>query len=274
MFTEDLKKVLNALPESGHKVITMYAWHKLLKKLNFPEPFINNVEVVQALSEFSLNFLTAIGFSAGVEASKNDTDPTIKLSLVSTSIAFLIPFIFNVFVKIKLTGKRNMFPLFANITTQMVAILAISASFLQGLRVAGSAQSLGVTQEIKNCFLVAMAASYAGSFSGLLTNTFMRRIHELFYRDTGLLRTRENTLVERPNLERIKASIQGYSTTLELQFLIALFVLMIININEGAREGLIERGLGNPFAQNIIIFPLTSLLANVLMYLYNKFLGK
>lgn len=275
MINEDIEKILQEMPECGHKVIVMQGWHKLLRILRMPEPFINNVDLMQALAEFTLSFLTAVGFSVGVQASKDDTDPTLKLVLVSSSIFVIIPFIFNILLKIKKSGRDNIFHVFAASTAQIASTFALTGVFVSGLKLVGTAQSLGVNDQIKNCLLVSMAGVYSGHYTGLLTHEIMMRTRQLLS-STPVSRTSSGASLlhtEITTLEKIKKTLQGYASTMELQFLIAFFVVMIININQSAADALKERGLSDPFVQNVIIFPVTSLLANIIAYCYNKLMG-
>jgi hypothetical protein len=276
MFHSELEKILVEMPENSHKILVMYSWHKLMKKIKIPYPFTNNVELVQCLAEFSLNFLTAIGFSTGVIASKEDSDPTTKLAIVASSISFLIPFIINVLIKLKISGKKDIFPMCAYTSSQITSIFAVSGVFIHGLKLCGSATSLSVTEQVKSNFLVAMAGVYAGHYSGILSYQLLMRAYEIIMpiKNPALSDSLLPQSAIKTNLEKIKSTIVGYESTRELQFLIVLFILMIVNINQGAIESTRDRGFDNPFALNVVLLPVTSILASVLHYLYSKLIGR
>jgi hypothetical protein len=262
LLDEQLEQLIDEMPESAHKFKIMKGANRLIKFLKIPEPLRDNATLMQFIAEFSLSFLTAVGFSTAQKATEGEENPTLNITGVFFAINVLIPFIFNTVLKIKRTGYSRFINLPIHTAAQYTATLAFIATFNQSINMISSPNTL--EDEIKDCMVVALASLFTVRHSYTVTKTILDRILHVAYRSPEEYRS---IFYEDMQFQKTKEIILSHTNTEELYLLVAVFIMAIFGVNQGAKQFMEDTNI-SPYQLNIVVLPTIYAIISILRVIW------
>jgi len=266
-----LYDLIETMPEIAHKLQLMRLANKIIAYLKLPDFTQDNAKLSQFIADFVWQYVSAIGFAAAMDASKNDANPLVKSASVLASITAILPFIFNVVTKIKRTGAHNISPLFNHVLAQTASTFTFLATFYQGSSML-ICQNFETGEQIKNCMLVALATTFTVQPSYAITRGFLDRICQsiLPHNRCAAIQSEEDL----SKMEDVKQIILDNASQENLFLTILIFIFCVFSFNQGAIDFREENKLGNLYAFNVVLLPIVHTFASLIFWIYRKIVDR